>query len=131
MGGGYHGWYHENQLYDYWLTRCTTPLQRLYSGATKNDGGTGAFNTNASVIGQINDIVYLSQSYYSDAGIIPTYCEGTLLSQEARDAIIDYLPESWVIALSNIDSGIGTWNHLRAMWAYNHDDLVASGAEQS
>lgn len=117
-------------------------MARLYSGVaagSKSRGNRDSWYITMSTacLGQIGNTVYLSNISTPETPYVPSsplqnsarehYPKYTLLNDEQAQAIIDYLPESWVAALHNVNG----FNLLRYVYAYNHDDLVADGIEQS
>lgn len=104
----------------------------MYSGggtSSFSNGTTGNYDymlyTKCMILGQIGNNIYIVNSsrygiyYYNGSSLNPTYIE-----VEDKDAILDYIPESWLLYMNDT---IGT---ARYIFCYNHDTLVSLGIEK-
>lgn len=113
-------------------------MQRIYSGATAFDVRYASsdldyyFNSGIA-IGQISNNIYFG-TWNSNRTTVPIrtvidgnpYPKYNLLDDTVKDAILDLLPESWLMYMKN-----GSYDCTKYVYQYNHDDLVADGIEQS
>ena len=76
---------------------------------------------------QKDNYIYIGNKALNIPPIQDNYSKYNLLDNTARDAVLDLLPESWLIYMQNVEG----YSLTKYVYQYNHDDLVADGIEQS